>query len=66
MEGFRVIQRELIIGVPGLSNSGLTEPIRVFPAARGLLKWIFPLIYAIFYAVKRKSPVKLHYKKIPG
>jgi len=71
MEARRVIEGELRnIGVHGLSNSGINPPIRASPAARCLLKWIFPLIYAIFYASGRESPPSSYtiilYKATPG
>ena len=57
MEARRVIEGELRnIGIHGLSNDGIKTPIRATPAAKCLLKWIFPLIYAIFYASERVSP----------
>jgi hypothetical protein len=57
MEARRVIEGELRnIGVHGLSNDGIKAPFRASAAARCLLKWIFPLIYAIFYAFERASP----------
>ena len=58
MEARRVIEGELSnIGVHSLSNDVVKVPIRASSAARCLLKWIFPLIYAIFYATERASPL---------
>jgi hypothetical protein len=58
MEARRVIEGELRnIGVHGLSNDGIKAPFRVSPVVKCLLKWIFPIIYAIFYASERALPL---------
>src|ERR1041384_616406 len=63
-QGRRIIEARSImegelssIGPQGLSNSRVTVPRVASPNLRRVLLWIFPLIYAIFYAPEYYIPL---------